>query len=510
MSLPKEPRQKMINMMYLVLTALLALNVSAEILNAFKTVNTSLEKTNKVVNTSTETIIKSLEDNITNPQDASTAAKAAIWKPKADQVVNLTSGVYNYIKSLKDQIINTAGGNTATGKPLTKDDNLDIPTRLLIDQGAGKKLLAMLTAYKADILKVDSLIGKQFATSLPIDLAIPNNKNNTSWESAYFHMVPTVAAITMLSKFQNDLRTTENKVVAFCHEQVGKVVVKFDTYAAIVGQSSKYLMPGQEIEITAGVGAFSKTAKPSVNIGGSNIPVGDEGTASQSIAGGGVGNHTIPVTVVYTDQDGNLKTIKKDIEYTVGQSNASIALPKMNVLYIGYANPVFVAAGGAGAEQLSVSISGGGGSISGGKGEYIARVSAQTDNCIITVSANGRVLGQQSFRVRSLPDPVATVGGEPSGANVSAQAFKAQAGVGAYVKDFPLDLKYSVTSFSIVADTEDGDIATADCTGNAWSPTARKIINGLKSGQLITIENIYCVGEDGRRRKLPALLYNMR
>lgn len=509
MSLPKEPRQKMINMMYLVLTALLALNVSSEILNAFKTVNTSLEKTNTVVGASTETIIESLKEKLSDP---SSAAKAAIWKPKAEEVTKLTAGVYNYIQSLKDKITNAAGGDVATKKPLTKEDNLDIATRLMVDQGEGKKLLQMLTDYKKNVLAVDPLLNTQFANSLPINLEAPpvKNKGNSSWEAAYFRMVPTVAAITMLSKFQNDVKTTENKLVAACHEQVGKVTVRFDTYAAIVGQSSKYLMPGQNIEITAGVGAFSKTAKPSVTIGGSNIPVGDEGTAVQSIAGGGVGNHTIPVTIVYTDQEGKQQTIKKDIEYTVGQSNASIALPKMNVLYIGYNNPVFVAAGGAGAEQLSVSISGGGGSISGGRGEYIARVSSQTDNCIITVSANGKVLGQQSFRVRALPDPVATVGGYPSGDNIPAQAFKAQNGVGAFVKDFPLDLKYTVTSFSIVADTEDGDIATADCTGNTWSPKARQIIQGLKPGQLITVENIYCVGEDGRRRKLPALLYNMR
>jgi gliding motility-associated protein GldM len=489
-----------------VLTALLALNVSAEILNAFKTVNKSLEKTNTVVNNSTQTIIASLTQKLSDP---SGAAKAAIWKPKADQVVNLTSGVYNYVQSLKNEIIKSAGGDPATGKELTRDDNMDIPTRILIDQGAGKKLLAMLTSYKSDILKVDPMINTEFANSLPINLDKPNNKTG-SWESAYFHMVPTVAAITMLSKFQNDIKTTENKVVAFCHEQVGKVEVRFDTYAAIVGQSSKYLMPGQDLEIVAGVGAFSKNAKPIINIAGQGVQVGDEGTATKTVPGGGVGNHTVSVTISYTDQDNKQQVIKKDIEYTVGQSNASIALPKMNVLYIGYPNPVFVAAGGAGAEQLSVSISGGGGSIQGGKGEYIARVSSQTDNCIITVSANGKVLGQQSFRVRSLPDPVATVGGNASGDNINAAAFKAQAGVGAYVKDFPLDLKYSVTSFSIVADTEDGDVATADCTGNAWSPKARQIINGLKAGQLITIENIYCVGEDGRRRKLPALLYNMR
>ena len=105
---------------------------------------------------------------------------------------------------------------------------------------------------------------------MQIDLSMPRvqDKGNKTWEAAYFHMVPTVAAITMLSKFQNDVKTSENRVVAFCHEQVGKVTVRFDTYAAIIGQSSNYLMPGQEMDITAGVGAFSKAAIPSITIDG--------------------------------------------------------------------------------------------------------------------------------------------------------------------------------------------------------------------------------------------------
>ena len=85
MSLPKEPRQKMINIMYLVLTALLALNVSSEILNAFKTVNRSLENSNKQVNLSTQTIMKSLEEKTTDPQ---TKDRAIPWFAKAQQVVS--------------------------------------------------------------------------------------------------------------------------------------------------------------------------------------------------------------------------------------------------------------------------------------------------------------------------------------------------------------------------------------------------------------------------------------
>ena len=84
-------------------------------------------------------------------------------------------------------------------------------------------------------------------------------------------MVPTVAALTILSKFQNDVKTSENRVVQFCHNKVGEVVVRFDTYAAIIGQNSNYLMPGQELEITAGVGAFSTGAKPTITIGGQTV-----------------------------------------------------------------------------------------------------------------------------------------------------------------------------------------------------------------------------------------------
>src|SRR6185436_2917482 len=99
MALPREPRQKMINMMYLVLTALLALNVSSEILNAFKTVNNSLEKTNKAVNLSTQQIMTSLNDK---KLDATTREKAELWEPRAKQAVDYSTTVYNFIQTLKE------------------------------------------------------------------------------------------------------------------------------------------------------------------------------------------------------------------------------------------------------------------------------------------------------------------------------------------------------------------------------------------------------------------------
>jgi gliding motility-associated protein GldM len=499
----------MINLMYLVLTAMLALNVSAEILNAFKTVDRSLTSTNSTINNSTETIIASLDEK---RSDAATAAKAQIWFPKAQRAQQLTSELNTYINSLRSQILTAAGFDPAkNGDSTFKEDNQDVATRLMVEEGKGKELRARLEKYKADMTAIEPSLKAQVDEDLrQINLETPPTKNtsNPSWETAYFHMVPTVAALTMLSKFQNDVKTAENRVVSLFHEQVGKVAVRFDKFAAIIGQSSSYVMPGQEIEITAGVGAFSTGARPTITINGSGAALGEDGAARAKFAAGGVGSHSVPVTIRYTDQEGNPQTITKNIEYTVGQSATAISLTKMNVLYIGVDNPVSIAASG-GAEQLQPSISQG--SLTKvGPGQYIARVNSVTDDCRIVVNVAGKTAGQQVFRVRTIPDPVATVGGYASGDNIAAGAFRAQGGVGAYIKDFPFELKYSVTAFTVTGETDDGDLIEATSQGNTWSSQAKNVVNRVKAGQTITIDNIRAMGPDGRSRKLPSLVYYIK
>ncbi len=510
MALPREPRQKMINMMYLVLTALLALNVSSEILNAFKTVNKSLENTNTTVNKSTETIMASLQEKTTDPMSAS---KAQIWYPKAQQVTSISKNIFSYVQNLKDQILREAGGDPKNPEQKFKEDNLDIATRIMIEKGEGPKLLAALGKYKKELLGVDPAIDSAFKTSLPINLDKPDSKSKAgkTWEGAYFHMVPTVAALTILSKFQNDVKTSENRVVQFCHNKVGEVKVRFDTYTAIVGQNSNYLMPGQELEITAGVGAFSKAAAPTVTIGGQTYPIGAEGTATAKLPGGAIGDRTVPVRITYTDQEGKQQVIEKNVQYKVGMANASIALDEMNVLYVGYDNKVSIAASGGGDDKVQATITGGGATLERvGNGKYIARVKSVTDDCKITVSVDGRVAGVSQFRVRTIPTPVATVGGVASNENMTAGQFKAQTGVGAYIKDFPLNLKYTVTSFTLAADNADGDIDEAPCTGYQWSPKALNMIRNLQPGRTVSIENIRAVGPDGRSQKLPGLTYYIK
>ncbi|MEO5564693.1 MAG: gliding motility protein GldM [Chitinophagaceae bacterium] len=512
MSLPREPRQKMINMMYLVLTALLALNVSTEILNAFKTINKSLENTNQTVNKSTETLMASL---LEKTKDQATANRANLWYPKAQQAQELSKGVFTYVQSLKDRILKEAGGDPKDPTKKFKEDNLDIATRIMIEKGEGKKLEQMLKDYRANLLKIDPAIDSAFSASLPINLDKPKSENRAgkTWEGAYFHMVPTVAGLTILSKFQNDVKTSENRVVQFCHNKVGEVNVVFDSYGAVIGQSSNYLMPGQQLEITAGVGAFSKKAQPTIVIGGSPITIGEDGAAHTTLSGGGIGQHSVPVKITYMNQEtGKLETIEKSVTYTVGQANASIALDKMNVLYIGVDNPVTIAASGGGDDKVKPSINGGGGTLTRvGTGKYIARVNSITDKCIITVVVDGKTAGASEFRVRTVPQAQAYVGGNPSGANITAGAFKAQAGVGAGIKDFPFDLKYEVVSYTFTCDTDDGDIISVPGTGNAFAGPVRTAVDRqVKANKLVTIDNIRVKGPDGRTSSAPSLIYYIK
>ena len=510
MSLPREPRQKMINMMYLVLTALLALNVSAEILNAFKTVNRSLETTNVTVNNSTETIMSSLKDKLS---ESKTMEKAKIWFPKAQEAQKFAKEAYNYIQDIKNDIVKAGGGDVESKS--FKADNLDIATRLMIDKGKGKELQKRLIDFQKNILGIDRRIDSAFGKTLPINTATPktDSKSNNTFERAYFHMVPTVAALTILSKFQSDIKTSENKVIQYCHDQVGAVVVRFDKYVGFAATDRSYIMPGDKMTITAGIGAFSQAAAPQITIDGAGQPLNIDGVAEKDVtASSALGKHTVRVNIKYTDLDGAVKDITKEIEYTVGQAAASIALDKMNVLYIGVDNPITISTTGAGAEQVQATMTGAGGNIiKNGGGKFTAKPTTPTDECWITVTdVNGKVQGRSKFRVRNIPKPVGQVGPYESGSNVSAAAFRAQAGVAAYSPNFPFELTYRVTSFTISADSDDGYIVDAACTGNTWSQEAQRILNDLKSNKTVMIDEIRAVGPDGVTKKLPSLVYYIK
>jgi len=505
MALPKEPRQKMINMMYLVLTALLALNVSAEILNAFKTVNRSIDNANDVLAKNNEVIYNSFKEKLADPK---TAIKAQEWKPKADKAQALSKKVYDDIETLKEKIKAAGGFKPGSKDSIGFESNLDAATRVMDKEGEGEKLKSELAKLKEDLLAIDPEIGKEFASKLPIDLTIPKSENGTkdlSWTTAYFHMTPAIAALTILNKFQNDVKTSENEIVTYCHNKIGQVAVRFDKYGFVGGLSSSYLMPGEKLKVYAGLGATSSGAAPTILINGKAVSADADGIASTEFPVAGSGK--VDVLIRYKDQDGQEKTIPKTLDYTVGQpSGVAVSADKMNVLYIGVDNPLTITAG-VGAEKVNATFSGGTiERLAGAKWVAKPRTPGEQN---INVIVDGKSTPVR-YRVKYLPDPASFVANKRGGP-IPAADLKAQGGVIARLTDSDFEAAFKVVSYSVGA--LGGKYATyqvANNEGNRWNGNAATIINNATPGTSIFFDNIKVVGPDGKPRDLPQMSFNLK
>src|SRR5664280_288393 len=216
MALPREPRQKMINVMYLVLTAILALNVSNEVINAFKVVNTSLKTTNDNITSSNNTLYAALNEKLNKNESAE---KAHIWQPRAMQAKQLSDNMMTYIDSLQKELKIAADRRVKWDDAIKdsvedyKAENLDASTRMFETKGEGIRLQEKLDKYKQDMLSIgmpaDASIKNQFQNIFPVNTTPPPSREDgkqKDFTQSFFHMTPTIAAITILSKFENNIK----------------------------------------------------------------------------------------------------------------------------------------------------------------------------------------------------------------------------------------------------------------------------------------------------------------
>jgi len=496
----------MINLMYLVLTALLALNVSNEILNAFKVVDNSLLSSNVVINGANTTITDGLAEQAKKEE---LQAKVAIWKPRAEAAIAEANKMSAMIEGIKKQLKTASDLKMVDGKEVYKEDDLDAPTRFFIKDGEGKKLQAALQKYLTDL---QAIVPKEDQRTplpnLPIDVSVPATQNsaNKTWEDAYFHMTPSVAAITILSKFQNDVLRSGNLVANYCQEQVGKVVVVLDKFEILTSQSSSYLLPGQPLEVKAGIGAFSSAAKPTISINGVSQVANDSGFARYTTTASGSGGN-IPISVSFKDPNtGTVITKNTTVSYTVGQpSGASIFLKKMNVMYLSVDNPLTISTGTGKAENARVSFTNG--SITGSGSEWVAKPTTE-GTATITITVDGKSY-PFPIRCKPLPDPVAMVGEKMSG-KMPAAAFRVMGGVRAKLKDSEFEAPFVVTSYTIAGNGVGfpGGYTPIAVNGATWGNNA--VISQCKPGSNIFIDDIIVRGPEGKSRKLPAISFQLQ
>ena len=279
MSIPKEPRQLMINIMYLVLTALLALNVSAEVFNAFKLVDKGLEKSNNSLDLANAGMEAGIRDA------AKTKASLATYADRIDPIQEKSSELTTYLKDIVEKMkydIDDTGkqrGGYVLDENGVETDNLilakdySVTTRTLIDPlnpeaGLGNEIRAKLEAYRNDILQfIDDDAKEAFKKeiSVQIDDQTWRDKEKKSWAHMNFDHMPLQAVIPLFSKYINDVKATESAALNYLAGKVGKggATIVLDKYQVVSAPKKAYIIKGEKYEtdlfLSASAGGDSKT-----------------------------------------------------------------------------------------------------------------------------------------------------------------------------------------------------------------------------------------------------------
>lgn len=508
MSLPKEPRQLMINLMYLVLTAMLALNVSSEILHAFKTINKSIISSNQSIEEKNQLIYQSFQEQ---EEQQATRDRIKPYNDKAKQVKAASDELVNYLEEWKKRIIIHSGGYVDDAQTEIKSEsNIDASTFLLVEKKGGDTIKSRIEQLRNLMLSiVKPADPKGFANQLPLNIVEPEKSDNNpkaDWKVGYFQSMPVMAAVTLFSKFQNDVRNSEAMVLNQLTQEAGSEVIKFDEMAAIAVPKNSYALAGQKVEANIMLAAYNKAVNPQVSISSGRVTKVENGVASWETTASGVGLQTVRGTVSL-DMGGRIEKRDFSFQYMVGSTGASIQLDKMNVFYIGVPNPITITAAGYSIEDVSVSIDDAEVTkTANGKYDVMVKKPGKVIANIMAKSQTGMTkVGSMEIRVKHIPDPVARVAGK-SGGMLRAAVFRAQAGIPAALDNFDFDARFRVISYDFSYMPKRGEYQGPFTVNSARFDANQQVSSYQKTqarpGDKIFIENIKAKGPDGRTRIL--------
>ena len=506
-----SPRQKMINMMYLVLTALLALNISKDMLKAFAKVNNSLKSNLSNINHQADVLYSEFQASAENsPFKVGSQYELAISVKKEAEEFR------KYVQGLNDLLIESTGGYKEDGLELKGADNKSKVSNLMLMKPdlMGAEFRLKINKYRdyllsLDVVKNDDEIQKIILSNFNTD-EMTKDDALVPWEVGTFNNVPLIAVLTFLSQYQVDASTQESKIVESLYASVSADDMKFTTVDAQVISSKNYIMEGDSFKASISIAAFDSTQTPTIIVTdvfigdtlpdyshGDTIPVALDGKGMYSIPARGIGVQKRAAKILLTTENG-VKEYEEIFEYQVAKPMAVVSPTKMNVFYRGVPNPIEISVPGYSPEDLTVS-----GTnvtlkrIKAGQYEATVRDKAKGD-AKITVKADGRTIGKPiEFRLKRIPSPVASINGKKEGVMSKGKLSKAQ-GIAASLSNFPFDLKYKVESFDVRL--TDGEYTrTIKVKGNKFNAEVREKILKLKPGSDISFTNIRAKGPDGRK-----------
>lgn len=551
----ETPRQKMIGMMYLVLTALLAMNVSKDILMTFVIVNESMERSNNNFTLNNNKVMKGFEEaKNSNPL-------AIPYYNKAVEADKLTEELFQYIEKMKHALIAEtsklpAGGDTLRLRYLESKDDVNMNTHQLIGDDERnphtgeftavelknkitevhdkllKMVLDMQKDKKTQLLKDDhEALVKKIESLKPTTNGETEDGNPITWEILNFYHNPIAGVITNLSKIQSDIKNVESELVSQLAGASGKVSVKFSQLAARVVAPSSYIQAGQPYQADIFIAASSsdfKAENMSILLGVDSAAAakGATGGTTVPIVGGigkyeitsGVGDQNYKGVIKFKKPTGEYDYYPFEANYTVAPPSVAVSADKMNVFYIGVPNPITVSAAGIAPGNLVVSGSGGGIKISpSGPGKYIVTASTEApkgQEAKISVSAKTKdgVKPQgppQLFRVKRIPDPVTTVAGKKGTAEIKKLEVGGIGGVLAKLEGFDFEANFVVISYEFTAVVK-GNPIVATGNGNQLTAEMKAALAKVSTGSKVFIDNVKAKGPDGSVRSIPGVTLKVK
>ena len=503
-----SPRQKMINLMYVVLMAMLALNVSSDVLEGFSLVEEGLNRSKENTIAQNEAIYKEMEASMKeNPE------KTREWYEKAQQVRKMSDSLYSFVEELKWAIAREADGDDADIKNIEGRDNLEAASHVMLAPGVGKgeKLRKSIESYRDGIVEMiaDESQKKLIKSSLSTEVPSKVRNLGKNWQEYMFENTPVAAAVTLLTKLQNDVRYAEGEMLHQLIANIGVKDVRVNEINAYVIPSSQTVVRGGKFSAQIIMAAVDTTQRPEIYVG--NTLLKSSNGRYETVCGS-TGDFTLKGYLVMKNANG--ETIKREFSqpYTVVEPSATVSATMMNMLYAGYKNPISVSVPGIPVNKVNLSMTNG--TLTKDGNGYIAVPSKVGEDVTFTVTAENeghqQEMGKFTFHVRKLPDPTGYIQytdakGTTSrfkGGRISKQAIMSAGGIGAAIDDGILDISFKVLGFQTYFIDNMGNVIPESSNSSQFTPSQLAKIRSLNRGKLFNISSIRVIGPDGIERTL--------
>lgn len=503
----------MINLMYLVLTALLALNVSAEVMNAFFSLDRGLKGSRDIVEKTNDVVM----ENINKQADAYKKDTNEKYRNNAKEALAITADFTAYIESVRKKLFDKAGGPSKKDPAIPKDiRNKDITTRMFVlgeegsSKGIGFEIEQKIKETREKLLALADN-NEEVAAGLPLALEpIPPGSDKTSWADFKFRQMPVAACFPILGKIQSDAKASSSAVLNYCLKQVAGEDIKFDAFQPAISAPKGYVIAGEKYEADIFLSAYSTNADNiSISVDGRGLPL-KEGVAKYETGTSSTGTKTYKVSInVKNPLTGEVKNYAKDFQYEVGQRSCSVQLDMMNVFYIGVDNPISVSAAGVSSNELIVNASG----VTltkTGNGKYNVR-GDKPGEATITLSGGGLPATKFTYKVKRIPDPIPLLGAQRFDSAIPNGTFKAQGGVAAVLENFDFNAKCDVVGFTVAYQKKRADVVEKTNQGARFGGDVQDMIRNAAPGDVYYFLDIRakCPG-DIAARKLGDMVFKIR